>query len=46
MHDYKKSYFELFNKVTDIIEQLQEVQRQMEQRLISDENNNPPESEL
>jgi len=38
-HDYKKSYFELFNKVTDIIEALKEVQTEMEQRIIADEHN-------
>jgi len=39
MHDYKKSYFELFNKVTDVIEELKLIQTQMEQKIISDENN-------
>jgi len=39
MHDYKKRYFELFNKVTDVIEILQAIQLQMEQEIIADENN-------
>jgi len=43
MHDYKKSYFELFNKVTDVIEALQEIQIEMEQRIIADEGNNEDE---
>ncbi len=30
MADYKKMYTELFNKVTDVIEQLQEIQRATE----------------
>ncbi|UWG96518.1 hypothetical protein LPY66_16730 [Dehalobacter sp. DCM] len=34
MADYKKMYTELFNKVTVIIEQLQEIQQQTEQMYI------------
>ena len=46
MHDYKKSYFELFNKVTDMIEMLKDIQCQMEAKITADEHNdeeeNPP----
>ena len=31
MPDYKKMYFELFNKITDIIEELKEVQKEAEE---------------
>ncbi|AFV03475.1 hypothetical protein UNSWDHB_299 [Dehalobacter sp. UNSWDHB] len=34
MADYKRMYTELFNKVTVIIEQLQEIQQQTEQMYI------------
>jgi hypothetical protein len=34
MADYKKMYAQLFNKVTDVIEELQEVQRQAENMYI------------
>jgi hypothetical protein len=44
MHDYKKSYFELFNKVTDAIEFLKEIQSQMEAKIIADEYNDEEES--
>jgi hypothetical protein len=44
MHDYKKSYFELFNKVTDIIEDLKLAQLEMEQKIIADENNDEEEN--
>ena len=30
--DYKQMYYELFNQVTDIIEKLKEVQREMEEK--------------
>jgi hypothetical protein len=45
MHDYKKRYFELFNKVTDVIEMLSLIQAQTEQEIIADENNNEEELE-
>jgi hypothetical protein len=38
-HDYKKSYFELFNHITDVIEHLKDIQAQAEQRVIADEHN-------
>jgi hypothetical protein len=41
--DYKKLYLELFNKVTDIIEELKEIQTQMEQKVIADESNDVEE---
>ena len=37
MPNYKKMYLELFNTVTDIIEQLQEVQKKTEQMYIEAE---------
>ena len=36
MADYKEMYNELFNKVADIIEELKEIQRQMEEKYIGD----------
>ncbi len=36
MADYKSMYFELFNKICDIIEELEEVQRKTEEMYISD----------
>ena len=45
MPDYKKLYYELFNKVTDVIEELKQIQCQMEEMYISDtEENNETES--
>jgi hypothetical protein len=41
MPDYKKMYAKLFNKVTDVIEQLQQVQRETERMYIDS-----PEPEL
>jgi len=38
MHDYKKRYFELFNKVSEAIELLQVAQLQMEEAIIADES--------
>ena len=35
MADYKEMYNELFNKVTDVIEQLKDVQREMEEKYIN-----------
>ena len=40
MTDYKNMYFQLFNKITDIIEQLKEVQKQAEEMYINDESEN------
>ncbi len=34
MTDYKKLYYQLFNRVTEIIEQLKEVQIEMEEMYI------------
>ena len=39
MPDYEKMYFTLFNKVSDIIEELKEIQCEMEQTIIDDSNN-------
>ena len=40
MADYKKLYFELFNKVTDIIEDLKNVQVEMEEMYINEDAEN------
>ena len=40
MADYKKLYFELFNKVTDIIEDLKNVQIEMEEKYINEDQEN------
>jgi len=45
MHDYKKRYFELFNKITDVIVTLQAIQSEAEQAIIADEHNEPNENE-
>ena len=37
MEDYKKLYYELFNKITDIIEELKKIQQDTEERYISAE---------
>ena len=36
MADYKELYFELFNKVTDIIEELKKIQCEMEEKCIEE----------
>ena len=36
MPNYKELYFELFNKITDIIEELKELQCKMEEKHIND----------
>ena len=36
MPDYKQMYFELFNKISDIIEELQEIQRKTEEMYIEE----------
>lgn len=38
MPDYKEMYFELFNKVTDVIEELKDIQLQMEEKCVNEEN--------
>ena len=38
-YNYKKAYFELFNKLTDFIEELQEYQKQAERNFFADEHN-------
>ena len=38
MPDYKEMYFELFNKITDVIEELKEIQREMEEKYVNEEN--------
>ena len=37
MEDYKKMYYELFNKITNIIEELKKIQQDAEERYISAE---------
>lgn len=36
MPDYKELYFELFNKLTDVIEELKEIQIKMEEKVIEE----------
>ena len=43
--DYKKLYYELFNKVVDATEMLKDIQIQMEQKVVSDESNTAEEAE-
>lgn len=38
MPDYKKAYFELFKRVTDIIEELKKLQEDAEEIIISSED--------
>ena len=38
MPDYKKLYFELFNKVSDIIEELKEVQIKTEEMFLEEDD--------
>ena len=40
MTDYKKLYYELFNKVTDVIEELKQIQYQMEEMYVGDTTEN------
>ena len=37
MENYKKMYFELFNKITDIIENLKQIQMEAEETFITSE---------
>lgn|GEM_PF-1332937 len=37
MENYKKAYFELFNKLTDVIEELKELQCRAEELIVSDD---------
>lgn len=37
MTDYKKLYYELFNKLTDVIEELKQIQCQMEEMYIDND---------
>ena len=39
MPDYKELYFELFNKLTDVIEELKEIQIKMEEKVIEENDN-------
>ena len=39
MPDYEKMYFSLFNKVSDIIEELKQIQCEMEEIAIEDSKN-------
>ena len=38
MPDYEEMYFALFNKITEIIEELKEIQCGMEEKYINDNN--------
>jgi hypothetical protein len=44
MHDYKKRYLELFNEITDVMEQLAKIQQKAELKIIADESNNMEEN--
>ena len=46
MTDNKILYFTLFNKVTDVIEELQEIQSQMEEMYIKDSNKSEQSSAI
>ena len=35
MEDYKKMYYELFNKITDTIESLKKIQQEVEETFIT-----------
>ncbi len=39
MEDYKKMYYELFNKITDVIETLTKIQQETEETFISSNEN-------
>ena len=39
MPDYKKLYFDLFNKVSDIIEELKEIQIKAEEMFLEEDDN-------
>ena len=39
MEDYKKMYYELFNKITDIIENLKQIQSEAEETFITSGEN-------
>ena len=39
MPDYKAMYFEVFNKLTDVINELQDFQIKMEEKYIGDDDN-------
>ena len=39
MEDYKKMYYELFNKITDVIENLKQIQKQAEETFIASASN-------
>ena len=39
MEDYEKLYHEMFNKVTDVIEELKELQRKMEEEYLKQTDN-------
>lgn len=39
MSDYKQMYYKLFNRITEIIEELKEIQQQAEEMYISNSDN-------
>ena len=43
MPDYKQMYFELFNKISDIIEELQIIQNKMEEKNITNSDKDEKE---
>ncbi len=40
MEDYKTMYYELFNKITDVIDTLTKIQQEAEETFISSNENN------
>ena len=44
MTDYKTLYFTLFNKVTDLIEELKEIQCQMEEMYVNNDTSDESEN--
>ena len=38
MENYKELYYELFNKISNVIEELKQIQINAEEKFISDEN--------
>ena len=45
MEDYKKLYFELFNKITDTIENLKKIQLEAEETFMNSNENMSTESD-
>lgn len=39
MTDYKEMYYKLFNRITDVIEELKEIQEEVEEMYINGDDN-------